>query len=137
MISKSYQLRRRLAAVPEMHEILRHCYEAISLGEAAAFCLDLAAEEVFTNMVRHNPSARDSLTMEISISQDSARLCWVDHEVPPFDPDAQPLVDVTLPIADRRPGGLGLHLTRSVVDSLTYAYQDGDMRVEVVKKLGA
>jgi len=137
MISKTFQLRRRLAAVPEMHQILRHCYEAISLDEAAAFCLDLAAEEVFTNMVRHNPSALDSLTMEVSISQETARLCWVDHEVPPFDPEAQPPVDVTLPVTERRPGGLGLHLTRSVVDSLTYAYERGDMRVEVVKKLGA
>lgn len=131
------QLPRRIAAVTEMHSVLRNYYEQHSIDERTAFSLDLAAEEIFTNMVRHNESAEEFISMTVDISADRVRLQWVDRGVEPFDPAERPEVDVTRPIDEREPGGLGLHLARSVMDSVTYSWDDGDMRVDVVKKLGA
>jgi serine/threonine-protein kinase RsbW len=136
MIAETCKLRRSLAAVPEMHDMLRTYYDRLSIDEATAFSLDLAAEEIFTNMVRHNPSGKEFLSMTIAISEDAVRLQWVDHDVPLFDPSQQPTIDVTRSIDEREPGGLGLHLVRSLVDRVTYAYEDGDMKVDVFKKLG-
>jgi serine/threonine-protein kinase RsbW len=45
-----------------------------------------------------------------------------DYDVEPFDVSRAPEVDVNLPIEQRRPGGLGLHLIRKLVDSLEYEY---------------
>ena len=137
MITRTCQLRRSISVVPEMHDLLRAYYDEHSVDEGTAFALDLAAEEVFTNMVRHNTSDRDSLSMTIEISADAVHLQWVDHDVPPFDPKNQPAVDITRPIEDRQPGGLGLHLTQSLVDQLDYSYEDGNLRVDVVKRFGA
>ncbi len=45
-----------------------------------------------------------------------------DYDVEPFDVTKAPDVDVTLPIEQRRPGGLGLHLIRRLLDSIEYEY---------------
>lgn len=137
MTAKTCQLRRSISVVPEMHGLLKAFYDEHSIDEATAFALDLAAEEIFTNMVRHNPSDHDSLSMTIEVSPEAVHLQWVDPDVPFFDPATRPPVDITLPAAQREPGGLGLHLTRSMVDDLSYTYEGGDLRVDVIKKLGA
>lgn len=137
MTTRTCQLRRRISVVPEMHGLLRAYYEQHSVDDATAFALDLAAEEVFTNMVRHNESPHDTLSMTIEVTPESVHLQWIDHDVAPFDPKNRPPVDVARPIEERQPGGLGLHLTQSLVDRLDYTYEDGSLRVDVVKKLGA
>mgnify|MGYP003514571419 CR=1 FL=1 len=45
-----------------------------------------------------------------------------DYDVEPFDPTQAPDADVTLPIEQRAPGGLGIHLTRRLVEELEYRY---------------
>ena len=47
-----------------------------------------------------------------------------DYDVDPFDVTKAPDVDVTLPIEQRRPGGLGLHLIRRLMDSVDYEYSE-------------
>jgi len=123
--------------VPEMHDLLHAYYEELAIDEKTAFCLDLAAEEVFTNMVRHNPSDHEFLSMSIGTKNDEVHLQWVDADVPFFDPTSRPDVDVTRPMGEREPGGLGLHLVRSVVDRVAYSYDEGHMRVDIMKKLAA
>ena len=39
-----------------------------------------------------------------------------------FDVTKAPDVDIELPIEQRRPGGLGLHLIRRLLDSIEYEY---------------
>lgn len=131
------KLRRSISVVPEMHQMLHSHWVRHGIDEETAFALDLVAEEIFTNMVRHNPSDRDSLSMSVDISADEVHMQWVDHNVPFFDPRRRPGVDVHQPVSKREPGGLGLHLVQSLVDRVSYAHDDGDLRVDIYKKLGA
>jgi len=43
----------------------------------------------------------------------------------PFDPTAAPEPDLSLPLERRRPGGLGIHLMRSMMDRVHYRRSDG------------
>jgi anti-sigma regulatory factor (Ser/Thr protein kinase) len=45
-----------------------------------------------------------------------------DHDVAHFDVTQAPAVDTSRPLQEREPGGLGLHLTRRLVDRLQYSY---------------
>ena len=45
-----------------------------------------------------------------------------DYDVEQFDVTRAPDVDINMPIEQRKPGGLGLHLIRRLVDSMHYEY---------------
>ena len=47
-----------------------------------------------------------------------------DYGVDRFDPTLAPEVDISLPLEQRKPGGLGLHLIRRMVDSIRYEYDE-------------
>jgi anti-sigma regulatory factor (Ser/Thr protein kinase) len=63
------------------------------------------------------------------------RVELVDGDTDPFNPLRADPVDVDLPIEQRKRGGLGLHLVRSLVDRMDYQYQGREMRVSVTTNL--
>jgi serine/threonine-protein kinase RsbW len=106
------------------------------LADRASYFVNLAVEEIFTNMVRHNEPGGDHITVAVDVGAGWIRACLTDYDVEPFDPDSVREVDVDSPLAERQPGGLGLHMVKSVVDRLVYEYEDRVMRVSFQKNLG-
>jgi anti-sigma regulatory factor (Ser/Thr protein kinase) len=105
------------------------------VDERVALHVNLAVEEIFTNMVRHNEAGGDHIAVAVEVTGGGIRVLLADFDVEPFDPDSAPEPDVDLPLAERRAGGLGLHLVKSVVDRLVYEYDDRVMRVSFIKSL--
>ena len=105
-----------------------------SADEETAFCVNLAAEELFTNMIRHNVGRGDHILLELEVSEPRVFFRFTDYDVAPFDPKSIPAVKLDAPFAERNPGGLGMHLVKSVVDRVTYEYQDRAMRVSAEKQ---
>ena len=56
-----------------------------------------------------------------------------DFDVERFDPTQTPPVDTSRPIAERRAGGLGIHLVRQIADRIHYDYQGRDSTITVTK----
>ena len=98
--------------------------------------VDLAIEELFTNMVKYGKSVTD-VTVEIAGIAGGVEVTLVEEEAVPFDPTRSAGVDITAPIEERRPGGLGLHLVREMLDSIDYRYVAAirQGRTTFVKKL--
>ena len=53
----------------------------------------------------------------------------------PFDPTKAEEVDVTLAAEDRPIGGLGIHLVRTIMDSVSYEYLSGKNILMMTKNL--
>jgi anti-sigma regulatory factor (Ser/Thr protein kinase) len=99
------------------------------------FTVNLAVEELFTNMVKYNPAGNGQIALHIQRLEDAVRVRLRDPESPPFDVTAPQPVDPDAPIESRESGGLGLFLVHKVVDSLDYTYRDGTSTITFTRKL--
>lgn len=84
----------------------------------------LAVEEIFTNMVKYHPGHQERIVIALRRNGPELAVSLTDFDVDRFDPTQRPDVDVTLPLEQRRPGGLGLHLTKVMMDRVEYAYEN-------------
>jgi anti-anti-sigma factor len=84
--------------------------------------VDLALEELFTNMVKYSKTTESEVRVDMSRVPGGVEVTLTDHDVDYFDVTRSGDVDVSLPIEQRAPGGLGLHLIRKMVDFIEYQY---------------
>jgi anti-sigma regulatory factor (Ser/Thr protein kinase) len=96
----------------------------------------LAIEEVFVNYVRHNRESSYDITVQLSVDENIVRACLIDRDVERYDPTTRPAVDTGRPIADRRPGGLGVHFIKEMMDDFIYEYDNRTCRITLIKHLG-
>ena len=137
MTAVSGEFRREIEAIGEVFAFLETFADGQEIDEKTAFCINLAVEELFTNMVRHNEGGGDRITLSIERRNDRVHLELVDFDVEPFDPETAEVPPVEAGIENRRPGGLGIYLVKKIVDDLNYDYQteSRQMRVTVTKTL--
>ena len=53
----------------------------------------------------------------------------------PFDPLSRQDPDVGVPVSDLEIGGLGIFMTKKLMDDVTYEYKDGKNILKLKKKL--
>ena len=100
-----------------------------------AFDFDLIVEELFTNMVKYSREGKDDIEVALVREADGLRLTLRDFNVERFDVTGTPDVDISVPISERRAGGLGLHLVRRMADRFEYDYRDRVSTITVWKRL--
>ena len=86
--------------------------------------VQFAVEELFTNQVKYAVGGRDPMLLELTRDDHAVRVSLTDFDVEPFDIRQAPDAAVDAPIEERRPGGLGIHLVKRMVDGITYEYVD-------------
>ncbi|MDH3215893.1 MAG: ATP-binding protein [Candidatus Krumholzibacteria bacterium] len=126
---------REFDSLDEIFAFINRFLATEGLDEKVTFPIDLAVEELFTNMVKYNTGGGNEISISIGKRDDAVVLELIDFDVDPFDPSKAPQANVDDAIEDRRIGGLGLRLVRSVVDKITYEYKNRQMKVSVFKKL--
>ncbi len=97
--------------------------------------IDLAIEEIFVNIAQY-AYAPETGEAEIaaSVRPGEVTLRFTDGGVP-YDPLARLDPDVTLPADEREIGGLGIYMTKKVMDELHYERRDGKNILTMKKKL--
>ena len=106
-------------------DAILHTEEVASLGEAYGD-IRLVAEELVMNIVdyAYPDGSNDFLDVEIERDEKHITMRFCDGGVP-FNPLEQPSPDISLPMEQRRIGGLGLLIVIKKMDSVTYDYTDG------------
>ncbi len=111
--------------------------EAFDCPQKARIQIDVAADELFANIVQHAyvPNT-GTVTVKVAVSGEDrvARITFIDSGKP-FDPLSVPEPDITLPVEQRGVGGLGLFLVKKTMDDLIYEYKDGKNIVTIVKSI--
>ena len=98
---------------------------AEDLGPRHSYAIELALDELVTNVVCH--SACGQIEVTLAIGTDRVTLTVADDGYP-YDPLLAPDPPLTEPLETRRVGGLGIHLVRSLMDDVRYR-RDGDRNI--------
>ena len=80
----------------------------------------LAVDEMVTNIIVHGYQGQPgSIEIEVT-TQGDALIIQLRDQAPLFDPTSVPPPDLSVPFDDRPPGGLGIYLTRKVMDEVQH-----------------
>ena len=114
---------RIIAEVKNLTEIRRFVQEkasALGLDLAMIPNVSLAVDEAVSNVIAHGYQGQGG-AVEIEVSREGdALVIRVRDEAAPFDPTIVPPPDLTLPLEQRTPGGLGIHLIRQIMDEISH-----------------
>ena len=96
------------------------------LSQAAGWPVQVALDEILSNIVRHGSAGSEDRFIEaiFALVDGSLQLTIVDDGLD-LDPLTLPDPDLTVPLEDRRPGGLGIHLVKHLCDRVAYTRSDG------------
>jgi len=126
---------RDLAALEQVFTFLNEFAAVHNLDEPIRYTLTIAVEELFTNMVKYHGDGASEIPVWADVVAGSVQIVLEDQDVDRFDITEVPARDIDKPATERRPGGLGIHLVREMMDDFRYEYQDRCGTITIVKQL--
>lgn len=122
--------------VPKLAAFVDEVCEALDIGMATAMQLNLAMEEAVVNVMDYAyPVGTYGDVTILAHANDDCLEFVISDTGTPFDPTQKEEVDTTLSVEERRIGGLGIHLVRKIMDSISYERVDGKNVLSLRKKL--
>jgi serine/threonine-protein kinase RsbW len=109
-----------------------------AIPAACAFKLNIALEELLTNTISYGYADTGQHEIAVDIAREGETLvAEISDDARQYDPLQAPPPDLDSAIEDRRIGGLGVHLVKTMMDDVTYAYRDGRNHVTLRKNIAA
>ncbi len=109
-------------------------------AEAERFPFELALEELFVNVASYGEDT-DGSPCDVRLTLTSKRgdsvivSLQIQDNGQAFNPVASDEPDLSLSLDERKVGGLGIHLTRSVMDNIHYEHRDSLNQTTVSKTI--
>ena len=114
---------------------LQEAVDQLDLDAGSSFILNMAVEELFTNMVKYNGNGADDILIGVDREADWMTIRLVDFDSEPFDLSEAGEVDTSAPLHARKPGGLGIHLVKRFMDEVMYEYKERKTTIRLGKRL--
>jgi sigma-B regulation protein RsbU (phosphoserine phosphatase) len=138
MTPKELTVPAHMSQLDRLAEGVEQFAAQLELGPKTVMLLQLAIEELFTNAVTYGFDEGVEGTVSLRLHRQGDVLCLeISDDARPFDPFIQgPPVDTSLPLEERKIGGLGIHLTRNMFDEVAYERRGRHNWVQLRKRLG-
>ena len=121
--------------VPALAIFIGSICEDMCFNELTTAGVNLAIEEAVVNVMSYAfpDGVRSTILLEVVADDETITFELRDDGIP-FDPTKVEEVDVTLPVEKRGIGGLGIHLIRHYMDSVSYERRDNQNVLTMKKK---
>ena len=122
----------QIAMLPEFVETVAR--EA-QLDHKAVFNLNLALEEAVSNVIMYAYPEGTEGMVDVDAVVDGKQVTFVITDSgKPFDPTAKEEVNINTGMAERPIGGLGIHLVRTIMDTVSYERKGENNILTITKK---
>lgn len=120
-------------AIARMEKFRERC----GIDEAAFAGLDLAADELLTNIISYafRDGARHQIDIDLDFSGERLRIDIRDDGIP-FNPLDIPLPKLDAGLGEREVGGLGMHFVRHIADEISYRREANWNILRLSKNMG-
>ncbi|MBQ1507876.1 MAG: anti-sigma factor antagonist [Erysipelotrichaceae bacterium] len=123
--------------LPEVQAFVEERLNRAGCPMKAQMQISLAVEEIFVNIANYAYlPGKGNATVRVEISEDPVMvtITFIDHGIP-YDPLAKEDPDVSLSAEEREVGGLGIFMTKKIMDDVSYTYKDGQNILTLKKAL--
>lgn len=133
-LQRSLTLPNDINTIPQLSEFIESFCDEAGIGMETTMSLNLALEEAVVNVMDYAYPKDTAGYVNIDVRTDADCVVFVitDNGIP-FDPTAMKDVDTTLPLEERSIGGLGIFLTRQIMDDISYE-RSNDKNILTLKK---
>ena len=120
------QLKNNLSELESLNKVVAEFAERHHLSSKVLFNLNLALEEILTNVISYAYDDKDEhqITVRLFLEQGQLKV-EVEDDGRPFNPLEAPEPDLSKSLEERPVGGLGIHLVRKLMDELEYRREEG------------
>lgn len=121
---------KTMALLENLDQVQKFVEEALikaGCPEKVRVQVAMAVEEIYVNIAdyAYDPEIGD-VEVQCNLNDDPLQIIieFQDHGIP-FDPLAQPEADISASAEERSIGGLGIFMTRQLMDQVDYRYERG------------
>ena len=135
MTSKTFPAKTE--SLPDVLGFVEETLESYECPMKIQMAVCVAIEEVFVNVAHYAyGDGQGDVTLGIDLEDATRTVTFrmADKGIP-FDPLKKPDPDITLSAEDRDIGGLGIFITKKTMDQVTYAYENGENVLTMIKKV--
>ena len=120
--SRRIIMKNEMAEVSRMRGFFFSVCREYGISDETAKMLNLAIEEWVANVINYAypKGTRGHVEMTADVSPSRLLTVVIKDHGEPFDPTSQAEVDIDAELDDRTIGGLGIHMVRSIMDSMSY-----------------
>ena len=109
-----------LKDLAEVRSFVEEAATAVGGEQGTVSDLVLAVNEAVCNIITHGYGKRPgSVQIDVIQNEDDLEIRLRD-QAPSFDPTSVSTPDITVPLNERKYGGMGVHMMRSLTDEMTY-----------------
>lgn len=110
--------------------------EELELDKRVTSKLRLVSEELLINVINYAyPEKEGEVLIRTKLNNDRELFLQIVDSGVPFNPLEKEDPDITIPMEDRKIGGLGIFMVKTIMDSVAYEYISGENILTLTKKL--
>jgi anti-sigma regulatory factor (Ser/Thr protein kinase) len=130
----SFKLKSSLSELDKLCQNVEKFGHTIGLSKKFIFEINLALDELFTNIISYGFKDDEEHVIKITILPQNDTLCLcIEDDGIPFNPAEVQEPDLKCSIEECKIGGLGIHLAKNLMDEVCYE-RCGDKNILTLKK---